>query len=170
MLAWVAVLVLVASACGTSGDKKAAPTTKATTTTTTTTSTTSTDDDEHDHHRAGFRVDDDRAGRSRRRRPRAKAANIVAGDFPAGWTPRERSTGESTIVRAVRSGDRSRDRDRRARPFARTSSASWRASQTRANSLTRILSSEEVARAVMAKFADPAFVEVHGERDQDVKA
>jgi hypothetical protein len=148
-MVWVAAVAVIAASCGASGDKKASSTTpkpKTTTTATTTTSTTEPDSGDTTPTTA------DSAATAR-----AKAANIVASDLPTGWTAAQHTTGESTTF-AKCASDIDLEHETTAQAASDDFSRRVGTSQTQLNSLTRILSSESVARAVIAKIADPAFV------------
>jgi hypothetical protein len=151
-MAWVAALAIFAASCGASGDKKASSTTtkpKTTTTASTTTTTSTTEPTTEDSTTTTTADPADAA--------RAKAANIVAKDFPTGWTAAEHTTGESTFF-AKCASDIDLENETTAQAASDEFSRQVGTSQTQANSLTRILSSEDVAHSVIAKIADPAFV------------
>ncbi len=152
ILAWIAIVAIVASACGTSGKTTTTkPAKTATTAKTTTTSTTSTTGTSTTELGGGSTTTPGSAAD----KARASAANIVARDFPKGWTSEPGQTGSSsTFARCAPNVNLDKE------TVAKASSPDFQrvdTSEVRAISSTWILSSEAVARRMIATIAGPAF-------------
>lgn len=156
-MAWVVAWVILAGACGTSGDKKSLSTTTKPRTTTTQESTTTAAPET-----TTTTAPDDGSTTTKPASPgdqaRVSAVNIVAADFPAGWTstPATPDGGAKlfqTCAPAI---------DLEGQTLAKGDSAEFTRkageNETRAASSTRLLSDEGAATAVTGTFADTAFV------------
>lgn len=154
--ALLAALLLTAGACGTSGGKQSS-TKQTTRTTTTERSSSTTGPSSGDPSTSGPDSTAPTSAPDPRDRRRAQAANIVAGDLPPGWTSTPRSEGTSTIFARC-----APEIDLEASTAAVAGSPDFSrrvgASLTQANSVTRILASRAVAKAVVSKVGDASFV------------
>jgi hypothetical protein len=155
-VAWVVACVILAGACGTSGDKKSSSTTTKPRTTTTQQSTTTAPPE------TTSTTEPDDSTTTKPASPgdqaRVSAVNIVAADFPAGWTstPSTPDGGAKLFQTCAPSIDLE------GQTLAKGDSAEFTRklgqNETRAASSTRLLSDENVATTVTGTFADTAFV------------
>jgi hypothetical protein len=158
LVAWIAVATLLVGACGTSGKKtasttkpaKPATTERPTTTVSATTSTEASTEPDSESTTTKPASPGDEA--------RAKAANIVASDFPAGWSATPSTpTGGGQLFQTC-APEVKLEEETLARGDSPAFDRNLQTAETRAASTARLFSSEDVATTVVGKFADTAFV------------